>query len=79
MFFCVLPESIVHVTPTLQSLNADSFIIIISLFVKCIERLEKVFSKKTEGGSDMTENTDITDHPWPYMKEMFQIVAVKKD
>ena len=36
---------------------------------------------ETEGVSDvdMTENRDIPDHPWPYMREMFEIVCVKKD
>ena len=36
---------------------------------------------ETEGISNvsMTENRDIPDHPWPYMREMFEIVSVKKD
>ena len=36
---------------------------------------------ETEGVSNvnMTENRDIPDHPLPYMREMFEIVSVKKD
>ena len=36
---------------------------------------------KTEEVSDvdMTENRDINDQLWPYMREMFEIVGVKKD
>ena len=35
---------------------------------------------ETEGVSnvDMTENRDIPDHPWPYMK-MFEVARLKKD
>ena len=36
---------------------------------------------ETEGVSnvDMTENRDIPDHPWPYIRGMFEIVMVKND
>ena len=36
---------------------------------------------ETEGVSDvdMTENRDISDHPWPYIRRMFEIVMVKND
>ena len=35
---------------------------------------------ETEGVSnvDMTDNRYIPDHTWPYMREMFYIVCVKK-
>ena len=43
---------------------------------RCLEK-RYVLATDRVSDVDMTENRDIPDHPWPYMREMFKIVGVK--